>query len=810
MGEAARYAEGAGRGLRPGGAAGRLRRTGALAGACALALLGGAATAPAAQAGARTAAVDRAVAAAPGKAAAKAPDLPGASKASADYPVTVSISSVSPTYLTGGSAKVTVTGTLANGGRKPVHDVRTGVRTGTGRPLVTRSELAAVAARTDPVSGDGQELPGIGGKVADLAPGASRQFRISVSASELHLSANGVYELAVDVRGSADAAAETLGIARTFLPYYPSQGDTRKTRIATVWPVTHTPDLVPQTYSDSSHAPVLRSDDLAAELGVGGRLNEVVTAGSSLQHVTWAVDGDVLDTASAMSKPYRVQQADTAGDGARPDNTEAGAGGDRAGTWLAMLRDAVKNDEVVALPYGDPDLASIAHNGSGVQGLTTALSRASSEGSVTTDFLLQTDSRNDVAWPYQGYVDRQVAATSRLTGGKIVLVNGDSMPTSESVQYTVNAVRSIGKGQKALVSDPTVSDIFQGSLSSRESQTLAVQRFLAETLTITLEQPSHQRSILVLPPRDLSAGAADALAKALNDASAGHWAEQAGLGTVAAASADGDANTKVPAPTKYPEAARATELSHRALAAAMGSQGQLQMLMGVLSSPDAVREPFGQAILRGMSTSWRTHRGTGRAYREGVAAYLKTLTTAVRLVEKRENSTTLSGDSGTIQVSVENGLNQPVSNLEVRLSTQSATRLSIYRPDPAQLTIGGELKKSVRFPAKASANGEVTVMAQLWTTGAHPMQYGDPITFNLQVTDVTNGVMWVIAVGVLLTLLAGVRFYLQRKKRGSDGPDEDGDAPVEGAPQGGAPAADAPAVGAEDRDQTARNEKVGP
>ncbi|AXI78611.1 DUF6049 family protein [Peterkaempfera bronchialis] len=823
MGEAARYAGGPGCGLRPGGAAGRYRRAAALAGACALALLGGFAVAPVAQAGPAQGAASAKVPAAGAVTAASAGKtrLPGASKPSTEYPVALSIDSVSPSYLSGGSSRITVSGTVTNGGRKAVHDAHLGLRTGSGSPL-HRSDIAAVAQRTDPVSGDGQEVPGIGSPLADLAPGASRPFAVTAKASQLQLSTSGVYELAVDVKGSAgeDPTEVTLGIARTFLPYYPDPRETKKTQIATVWPVTHTPQLVPQNLPDTAQTPVLSSDDLATELARGGRLNELVAAGGSLSKVTWAVDGDLLDTAYAMSSDYRVQQDGTQGDSAGRSNTDPGSGSDQATAWLDLLRDAVKGDEVVALPYGDPDLASIAHNGSGIAGLKTALQRASSAGDVTTDFRLRTDARSDVAWPYQGHIDPQVVGTARTAGSTVVLVNGSDMPTPDSVWHTVNAVRPIGKGVKALVSDAVVSDIFAGDLRTPAARELAVQRFLAETLTITLEQPNQQRSILVMPPRNLSADAAATLAEAMAKATQGRWADQATLGTVAKAPVDPDANAKIPSTAKYPKAARAGQLSRQALAGAMGIQGKLDVLMQILTQPEHVREPFNAAILRSMSTAWRTDRPGGRLYRDGVQGYLESLSSAVRLVEKR--STTLSGDSGVIQVSVENGLSQPIENLEVRLYAGSPTRLTVYRPTPERLAIGGELKKSIRFPAKASVNGTVRMTAQLWTTGDNPRSYGSPVTFDLQVTDVTNGVIWVIVGGMLLVLLAGVRFYFQRKKRSADDPDPDPEAEVspEGDPEGttarpgtvdeGNPPQEGPAGGVEGPDRTARDEKVGP
>jgi hypothetical protein len=52
--------------------------------------------------------------------------------------------------------------------------------------------------------------------------------------------------------------------------------------------------------------------------------------------------------------------------------------------------------------------------------------------------------------------------------------------------------------------------------------------------------------------------------------------------------------------------------------------------------------------------------------------------------------------------------------------------------------------------------------AQLFTEDGKP--YGDPMRFTVKVSEITPTVMLVIAGGVLLLVLAGVRMYTQRKR----------------------------------------------
>jgi hypothetical protein len=67
----------------------------------------------------------------------------------------------------------------------------------------------------------------------------------------------------------------------------------------------------------------------------------------------------------------------------------------------------------------------------------------------------------------------------------------------------------------------------------------------------------------------------------------------------------------------------------------------------------------------------------------------------------------------------------------------------------------------VKFDTNANANGDVAVVAQLYTQDGE--KYGPSVTFKVSVTEFTPSVMLVIAGGVLLLVLAGFRMYTQRR-----------------------------------------------
>lgn len=197
----------------------------------------------------------------------------------------------------------------------------------------------------------------------------------------------------------------------------------------------------------------------------------------------------------------------------------------------------------------------------------------------------------------------------------------------------------------------------------------------------------------------------------------------------------------------------------------------------ILTDESRVVTPFGRAMNREMSTSWRGQAGEAANFRQSVLNYLDDLTNQVKLIDKSE--TKLSGRSATIPVTVQNNLVQGVQHLVLRLTSTSPTRLKIGGNAYTQqrVTVNGGHSQSVKFTTSANANGKVTVIAQLYTEDGQ--EYGQAVSFDVKVTEVTATVMLVIGGGVLLLVLAGFRMYTHRKRavarqseEGPDGPDD--------------------------------------
>ncbi|MFF9842543.1 DUF6049 family protein [Streptomyces sp. NPDC013740] len=674
-----------------------------------------------------------------------------AESASGSGSVDVSVDTLAPSAPVE-SDTLTITGSVTNQSKQAVTNATVDLRV--GPQMTSRSEIEDVSERG--AYRDGGDPPPLGGaytvKIPELGAGLSRDFTLSVPVSKLGLDDAGVYQLGVSLTGQTASRpyGRVLGIERTFLPYQPEATE-KKTQLTYLWPLISSTHVSAETGPDLQQTPVFENDDLASELAPGGRLHEMVALGKDLP-VTWVIDPDLLASVDAMTRSYKVKSGRT---------EIAGRNQDIAKRWLAALEKAVQGRKVVALPFADPDLASLAHHGKDVPGSLSHLQQATALASTTVETVLHVKPSTDFSWPVDGAVDPSIMSVATSAGAHNVIARSDSF--RDDLPYTPTAARPVGGGTTAVVSDAMLSTAFDGDLIRAESSTLAVQSFLAQSLAVTLEQPEEQRSVVVAPPRMPSTSQAQSMATALQGLSTQRWTQPLDLTGAATAKPDPDASTRVPGGGAYPKKLRAQELDAKAFGQMKQTRDQLDDFQVILTAPDRVVPPFTNAISREMSTSWRGQQASAALYRQEVLQYLQSLTREVQLIEKSD--LLLSGRSATIPVTVQNKLLQGVDHLVLRLTSGNKTRLKLNGGDAVAelpVKIEGGHSQSVKFTASANANGPVPMTAQLYTEDGTP--YGPPMTFTVKVSEITPTVMLVIAGGVLLLVLAGVRMYSQRKR----------------------------------------------
>ncbi|MGR8009560.1 DUF6049 family protein [Streptomyces hypolithicus] len=705
--------------------------------------------------------------------------------------VEVSLDALSPGAPVKGD-KVTVSGTVTNRGTETVTDAHVGLSV--GPKLSGRSAIDTAEQRSKDVTvGDPAELgKKFDKEFAKLPAGISQDFSIIVPVDKLELDGQGVYQLAVSLSGQTPSAPyeHRLGVQRTFLPWQPEATE-KKTQLTYLWPLISSTHLTAETGSDDQQTPVFANDDLAAELAPGGRLEQLVSLGNELP-VTWVVDPDLLATVDAMTDRYEVRTED--GQSTVPGKDQA-----VANRWLSALQKAVEGRKVVALPFGDPDLASLAHRGKDVPGALSHLRPATHVAATTVGSILHTEPSTDFAWPVSGAVDPSVVDVATSAGAHNVIARSDSLQETGGLPYTPTSARPIGGGTNAVVADARLSTVFQGDMARAGGSTLAIQTFLAQTQALTLQDEEKQRSVVVAPQRLPSASQAQSMAKALHGLDAQRWSQPLDLVAAAKAKPDSGATTQVPGRVSYPKSLSKQELPAQAFQDIRATQEELDNFKVILTSPDRVVTPFGNAINRAMSASWRGDGRQAQKYRNEVQNYLVSLTDEVRLIQKSD--ATLSGRSATVPVTVQNKLVQGIERLELRLTSTKPTRLSLDGKKIAQqpVEVAGGHSQSVKFTATANANGPVPVFAQLYTEDGTP--YGGVMRFTVDVNEFTPTVMLVIAGGVLLLVLAGIRMYTQRKRAAARDGGAEGDGPQQ-------PSDPTPDTGPESSNPPGTGEKV--
>ncbi|MGW7284858.1 DUF6049 family protein [Streptomyces sp. NPDC054847] len=720
--------------------------------------------------------------------------------------VDVSLDTVTP-EAPGKDDTITVSGTVVNEGPRTITGAHVDLRV--GPKLAGRTGIDRAAERTGYTYGvDG---PTVDDKYSvdlpKLASGISYDFKLSVPADELDLDDDngGVYELGVSLTGqtSSQSFERVLGIERTFLPWQPGAME-KKTRLTYLWPLISSTHLTSETGSDEQQTPVFEDEALAAELAPGGRLDQLVSLGKELP-VTWVIDPDLLATVDAMTRSYRVKSG---------DSTVAGRNQAVAKRWLSSVEDAVQGKKVVALPFADPDLASLAHTGKSVSGSLSHLQPATQVAEITVETILHVKPSVDFAWPVDGAIDSSIVDVATSAGAHKVIARSDSL--QDNLSYTPTAARPIGGGTTAVVADTRLSTAFQGDMTDAGDSTLAVQKFLAQSLALALQDPEKQRSIVVAPQRVPTVAQAQSMARALRALEPKRWTQPLDLVAAASAEPDAEANTKVPSASQYPARLRRQELPVEAFEDISETQSTLDKFKVVLTFADRVEAPFGRAIDRELSTAWRGKPEAAQRYRDEVQSYLRNLTEEVRLIEKSD--VTLSGRSATIPVTVQNQLVQGIDDLVLRLKSNNPNRLHFDGDEgmaEQPIKVEGGHSQSVKFPAAANANGQVQMTAQLFTKDGTP--YGPEMSFTVRVSEITPTVMLVLAGGVLLLVLAGIRMYTQRKRAAAAETADAGDPGSSDAPdtEGGGSGSDpgqpsdlAPDTGPESGNPSGAGEKV--
>jgi hypothetical protein len=501
--------------------------------------------------------------------------------------------------------------------------------------------------------------------------------------------------------------------------------------------VTHSPD-----------GSIGRVDTWSEELAPGGALRSLVdlgvAAGSS--PVTWLVDPAIVDAARrlAAGNPGR-SLAPTVGDehdgdaAASPSPSPSPADGgesdelspsevtarDAAADWLERLHEGLEGSEILALPYGDVDVAASADQDKRVY--RQARRRSSGDlqpwGLPTAPAVSSPTGYLDVAGIRAAAPSATVLLTDRMFG-----------PRAPSVAHV--AGRTVG-----VVSSGASSG---GPGPDDRRSPLAVRQRIVSEAAIRLLTPGRKPLIVVFPPTWAP------------DSTAGFWDGLTDLGwlhltTVGAAMQR--QGTDVPAERlDYPDNQAKLELDPPSFAAAHGLIRAGETLQNLLTQNDQVASEVRDEAMTDLSYSSRLRPDSARASADQSRTWIESRLRSVTVDAPR--SVILSSGSGRFATTVTNTLDQPVS---VKIRALADPPLKVAVPTET-IDLGPNNRATVLLNASSSAVGIRNVRLLLTDTDGVPLGSSDDVPIR---SNRVSNVIWLI-LGTGIALLFGaivVRLY---------------------------------------------------
>ena len=719
------------------------------------------------------------------------PDL--CANASEEAPVHVEVTTLLPRAPSRADETFLVAGSMTNCGRQPLDRLQ--VRLAVGSKIDSRSGLARAAE--EPVLGSRRLAP-VPAMLTSLAPGETTTFELRQVVGDLALGReNGVFPLAVQARGRYGRAfsSGSVGLASTFVPWFPD-GPIAPTRLAWLMPVTDQPRRGPDgVLLDDALDDLLASDAdrpgrlhrllSAARAGAQGGCDELPNVVEDLSGpevpgcrgervpMTYAVDPDLLGSIETMVAPYPVLQR--GGPVVRPPSGNAVR-------WLNAMRAAAVTDEVLPLPYADPDVVALSRPDSGVRDDVDLLRKLGQ--SETRRLLGVNDLLTSIAWPppgpIGGSIDALVGAGDESEPPAIVLDPG-ALPEAPALRGRTpsagTTLLSTSGPVTALVVDEALSRLVETDPASPTWQgpRLAEQRWLAEVAAIAAERPSESRTLLVAPRRGADVQP-DVAAAIIADTGRLPWLCPVSVADAVARiercaglpDTQGPARTEdrgTPLGRSQPEQELSASFIERlADVRRLSDQFTDEVLLAAGEQAKLTKTRLLAARGRSASTAWRDQPAQGRLLLALLREELTGLRSQVRLVSE---PVTLTGSTGTMRLTVENTLDQPV-NVGVRLDDTSEARLSSGETDVRQVPGSQAIQIAIRVEARTS--GRFVARARLIDVSGDP--FGEPVDLAVRSTRygrVTLGVTGVAA--AVLVMAAGVR--ITRRAMGRSGPPSD-------------------------------------
>ncbi len=616
-------------------------------------------------------------------------------------------------------------------------------------PMRSAAELAdAVRLPATADVGDRITDTGYYDTIDTLAPGETAPFSVKVPRAALHVDEAGVYWFGVHALGEGPDGRlpGADGRARTFLPLVPTTR--RQVDTALVVPLRRGASYAP----DGSLEGV---DGWTRALSREGRLRSLVDFGVSAgsRPLTWLLDPALPDAVHALTigNPPRSLEPTVVPDSENPDESPsadvgatpapsaspdegtaeedpgATAAADAGNAWLERLHEALDDSQILALPYGDLDVAAAAEHDRSLY----ARARQRS-GSVLEPWGLE---MSPAIAPPAGYLDGPgiVAADS----GDTVLVTDRMFRDAPPPVTRTAGARLIPTSSGAMAGGP--------GPDARRSAVALRQRILSEA-AVRLLAPGHSPLVVVFPQ---------------------HWAPQATTGFFEGLDVDWLHLTSLEDATDhqgrdvsldrlvYPRREARLELDAANFTSATSLIQAGETLQNVLSDNDSVATVVADEALSGTSYAARRHPDSARASADRSRAWIDDQLGSIGIEAPR--AVTLSSASGRFAATLTNGLDQAVT-VSIDALADPPLRIS----GPKTVDIGPEGRTTVLLNASTTKLGVHNVTLVVTDVDGTPLGSSDGIP--IRSAQVSNVIWVILGTGVAL-LFGAIAVRLFRRVR---------------------------------------------
>ncbi|MFL6154577.1 MAG: DUF6049 family protein [Marmoricola sp.] len=596
-----------------------------------------------------------------------------------------------------------------------------------GTPITTRDELAAAAA-SDPATDVGERITKIGEfeTVGDLQPGQTAAFRIAIPVQDLPSAAPGVYWIGVHALAQSPTGERSVqGRDRTFIPLVK---DTHAhTSVALVVPVRE------QVRRDAQGR-LLDPADWSADLQPTGRLGRVAdfVTSAGATPLTMLIDPAVLDAvgdladgnpALSLGKPVKGTPSGSPSPTQSPSRSE-----DRddavdqsdAKTWLDQVEVAARRHVTLGLGYADPDIAALVRRSTGLYSVSNRLSAETFKDR-------RIDAVPTVAPPTGWLADDAIA---RLKKPTTVLVSDHSRARRQTRWQAPH-------GQDLVFTDEQASSGGPGPTAPLDALALR-QRILADAALRTTSTTSGPM-VVELPP-SWNPGPDWQSADFFSSLDV-PWLDLVSL----APSSDPGAPV-LEGSLGYPEAQHKLEIPAQNIAVARTLSQTATTLSQLLLTDNDVDHTLAGVALNAVSLHARTEQVQTRLQVLDTNAAVRSRMGKVEVLGT--DFVTLSGGSGTLGVTLVNGLDVPVTvGVRPRISTGDVT---VAASKPVKLAPGE--RTVLRLKARASSIGVTRITLSPVTSEG--TELGTPLSFSLRTSQVGKTIWFVlIGFGALLVVM---------------------------------------------------------